>query len=266
MIKYGGIKAKNIGKGNAIMTKVIFLGTNGWYDTDTGNTICVLIDSPSFSIILDAGNGISKLDRYADFSKPTYLFLSHFHLDHIAGLHTICKCKFHLGLWICGQQGISTILSKILDTPFTIPAKDLPFDLQFIELPLQKDLIPFSVESLPLLHASLTMGYRFEIDNKTITFCGDTGYCENAVRLAENADLLITECAFRPGQESIDWPHLNPETAAKISKESMAKRLALVHFDAEMYKTLEDRNIAQEYARKIFPDTIVTVDCMTIDI
>ena len=248
------------------MPKVIFLGTNGWYDTSTGNTICILIDTSFCTIILDAGNGIAKLDRYVDFNKPAYLFLSHFHLDHIIGLHTICKYTFSQGLWICGQEGIASILGKILDAPFTVPAKDFQFTTRFLELPSQKDQLPFSITSLPLVHASLTMGYRFEIDGKIITFCGDTGYCDNAVKLAESADLLITECAFQPGQENINWPHLNPETAARIAKESRAKRLALVHFDAEMYRTTEERKNAQEVAQKIFPDTVATVDDMIIDI
>ena len=43
---------------------VIFLGTNGWYDSDTGNTICILIESDDYYIVLDAGNGIDKLYRY----------------------------------------------------------------------------------------------------------------------------------------------------------------------------------------------------------
>ena len=43
---------------------VIFLGTNRWYDSDTGNTICILIESDEYYIVLDAGNGINKLDRY----------------------------------------------------------------------------------------------------------------------------------------------------------------------------------------------------------
>jgi ribonuclease BN (tRNA processing enzyme) len=246
------------------MPKVIFLGTNGWYDTNTGNTICILVDTSFCTIILDAGNGITKLDKYVDFNKPVYLFLSHFHLDHVIGLHAICKYNFSQGLWICGQEGIASILGTILDAPFTVPAKDFQFMTQFVELPSQKDRLPFSVVSLPLLHASLTMGYRFEIDDKIIAFCGDTGYCDNAVQLAKDADLLITECAFQPGQENIDWPHLNPETAARIAKESMAKRLALVHFDAEMYKTIEERGKAQDVARKIFPDTVATVDDMVI--
>jgi len=47
-----------------------FLGTNGWYDTDTGNTICILIDTEEYGIILDAGNGIYKLDTLTSLNKP----------------------------------------------------------------------------------------------------------------------------------------------------------------------------------------------------
>ncbi len=248
------------------MPKIIFLGTNGWYDTDTGNTICILIDTSSYTIILDAGNGIAKLDRYVDFSKPAYLFLSHFHFDHIVGLHTICKYNFSQGLHICGQEEIASILDRILTQPFTVPIRDFQFFTEFVELPSQKDHIPFYVISLPLLHASLTMGYRFEVDDKIITFCGDTGYCDNAVKLAEGADILITECAFKPGQENAGWPHLNPETAARIAKESKAKKLALTHFDAELYKTVEDRKNSEKIARTIFSETFITVDDMVIEL
>ena len=31
---------------------VIFLGTNGWYDSATGNTICILIESDDYYIAL----------------------------------------------------------------------------------------------------------------------------------------------------------------------------------------------------------------------
>ena len=82
--------------------RVIFLGTNGWYDTDTGNTICVLIRTKDYEIILDAGNGLYKIDQYIPErnKKPVYLFLSHFHLDHIVGLHTLMKFNFSQGLTI----------------------------------------------------------------------------------------------------------------------------------------------------------------------
>jgi ribonuclease BN (tRNA processing enzyme) len=87
--------------------KVLFLGTNGWYDTQTGNTICILIRTLDYEIILDAGNSLYKLERYINEGnrKPAYLFLSHFHLDHIIGLHTLIKLNFRHGLNICGPAG-----------------------------------------------------------------------------------------------------------------------------------------------------------------
>lgn len=47
-----------------IMIKIYFLGTNGWYDSNTGSTICTLIEHKDFYFILDAGNGFNKIDRY----------------------------------------------------------------------------------------------------------------------------------------------------------------------------------------------------------
>jgi len=35
--------------------KITFLGTNGWYDTDCGNTICTLLETTKAYILLDAG-------------------------------------------------------------------------------------------------------------------------------------------------------------------------------------------------------------------
>jgi ribonuclease BN (tRNA processing enzyme) len=50
--------------------KTTFLGTNGWYDTATGNTVCILIETGKYDIVLDAGNGIHRLDGYVSGRKP----------------------------------------------------------------------------------------------------------------------------------------------------------------------------------------------------
>ncbi len=71
--------------------KIIFLGTNGWYTTQTGNTPAVLIDSKNHYVVFDAGNGIYKLDQYITEPKPISLFISHFHIDHVSGLHSLGK-------------------------------------------------------------------------------------------------------------------------------------------------------------------------------
>ncbi len=227
--------------------KIIFLGTNGWYDSITGNTICTLINSEKYHIILDAGNGIYKADSFikADScikdDKPVYLFLSHFHLDHIEGLHVLNKFRFSQGLRIYGQKGTKKALDTIVNEPFTVPLSKLPYPVQVCELAEGPYKLPFAVECRFLIHASPCMGYRMDLDGKIIAYCPDTGICENAIRLAEDADLLITECSHKPGERSSHWPHLNPQDAAEIARKAKAKRLALTHFDAGRYATVEER-------------------------
>ncbi len=240
--------------------KVIFLGTNGWYDTETGNTICTLIQTEQYDIILDAGNGLHRADRYLDGEKPTFLFLSHFHIDHIEGLHILAKFRFTEGLVICGPTGCRNILGTFLNQPFTVPLADLPYPTRIMEMPEEAASLPFPVEALPLRHSSLTLGYRITIDGRIVAYCPDTGYCENAVTLGRSADLLITECAYKQGQSCEVWPHLNPETAARIACEAGAKRLVLTHFDAGVYQSLPERKESEAVAAGIFPATTAGMD------
>jgi ribonuclease BN (tRNA processing enzyme) len=246
--------------------QVIFLGTNGWYDTDTGNTICILLKTDKYYIILDAGNGIHRINDYCRTKKPSFLFISHFHLDHISGLHILNKIRCFKTLHIIGPAGSKSILTKFINSPFTMPILQLPYPVQIHEFPEEQDLLPFSAAAKPLLHSSLTLGYRIELNHKIISYCPDTGYCENAVTLSRDADLLIAECAYKSRQNSPEWPHLNPETAAKIANEAHAKRLALVHFDAHLYKTLDQRRKAEVVAQKIYKNAFAAMDKMQISV
>jgi ribonuclease BN (tRNA processing enzyme) len=246
--------------------KVTFLGTNGWYDTPTGNTVSVLVQSEAFDIILDAGNGIAKADRYITQEKPVLLFLSHFHIDHIAGLHTLVKFRFRQDLTIFCLPGGTGLLNTFVGEPFTVPLVKLPYPAHVIELQEGVHKVPFTIECRPLIHPAPCYGYRLSIDGKVITYCTDTGVCDNAVALARDADLLITECALKPGEVSTDWPHLNPQDAIGIAQKARAKRLALIHFGAEVYKTLEERKAVQDEFEKISPGLIVATDDLTIEI
>ena len=63
--------------------KVVFLGTVGYYPTETRHTNCVVIKD--LSIIIDAGSGFFRLPRFITSDEITIL-LSHYHMDHICGL------------------------------------------------------------------------------------------------------------------------------------------------------------------------------------
>lgn len=246
--------------------KIVFLGTNGWYDTGTGNTVSALIETERFNIVLDAGHGISKLDKYCNPAKPVFILLSHFHLDHIAGLHTLVKFRFKQGLTICAGQGAQRLLNTFINRPFTVPLKKLPYPVKVLELPAQAHQLPFKITTLPLLHADPVLGMRLELEGKIITYCTDTGYCPNALKLAAGADLLITECAHLPGEHNPAWPHFNPETAGKLALNAGAKRLLLTHFSAERYNTRALRAMAVRCARKVFPKTTAASDGLALAI
>lgn len=98
-----------------------------------------------------------------------------------------------------------------------------------------KDDLPFLIKTRLLTHSTPCLGYRFEVDGKVIAYCTDTGICENAIKLAEDADLLITECSLEESSPDSQWSHLSPEDAVKIAEKSRAKKLALTHFDASIY-------------------------------
>jgi ribonuclease BN (tRNA processing enzyme) len=243
--------------------KITFLGTNGWYDTDCGNTICTLIETKTAYIILDAGNGIHKAGRYIKNDLPVYLFLSHFHIDHIEGLHTLARFKFK-SLEIIGQPGTKATIKEFLAPKYSIPVDKLPFPCCATDIKEGRHRSPFKFQALPLVHASKCFGYRLEIDGKVISYCTDTGYCRNSEELSGNADLLISECALLSGQNAEYWPHMNPQLAAKLAIESKVKKLALTHFDAALYTTLVKREKAQAQARKIFPETFSAYDGLRI--
>lgn len=244
--------------------KISFLGTNGWYDTETGSTVSTLIETKKEYIILDAGNGIYRMPEFLKKKKPVYLFLSHFHFDHIIGLHILAKFSFPKGLFIFGQPGMKRILNKVINKPFTIPFHRLPFEIKVREIPEGIHHLPFLVKAKFLLHSQKCLGYRFEIDGKTIAYCTDTGLCKNAYELAHRADLLIAECSYSPGEKDERWPHLNPGEAACLAKQSKAKKLFLTHFDPSRYPNFTERKKAEKAARRIFENTRAARDKMEI--
>ena len=246
--------------------RAIFLGTNGWYDNAAGNTICTLLEGADRYVILDAGNGIHKMDRFLARPKPADLFLSHFHLDHIEGLHTIVRLNFAEGLRIFGQTGAREALGCILRQPYTVPLEGMPFRVGVFELPAEHALAPYLVDARPLVHAAPCLGFRFELEGRTIAYCTDTGLCDNLIRLGRDADLLITECSSLSGQRRDSWPHLTPEDAMTVARETGARRVALVHFNASLYPTVESRAAVQEKVARSSDNIVVAFDDMALEV
>jgi ribonuclease BN (tRNA processing enzyme) len=247
------------------MIKVIFLGTNGWFDTEAGNTICTMLDTPDAYVILDAGMGIHKADRYIKKKKPVYIFLSHFHIDHIAGLHVLPKFKFRNPIEIYGPKGSRRHIGSLLRHPYTARLANLPMPAKLFEIDRNRPT-SVQVEFAPLKHSTICYGYRFNISGTVVAYCTDTGMCPGLDALGAGADLLICESSYRPGETLDSWPHMRPEDAAHAARTCGAKKLVLTHFDASRYPDRKSRTAAQRCARGIFKSTIAARDGMIIEL
>lgn len=247
--------------------KLTFLGTNGWFDnTKTGNTPCALIDAPEAYIVLDAGFGFAKLDKYIKSDKPIYVFITHLHLDHICGFHALPKFNFKQGMTILFPKKVEKFLKIFLHHPFMMPLKDLSYQIKLIGLKEGEHTQPIKFVSKALKHVDSTMGYRFLLDKKVISYCSDTAICENDYLLAKDADVLIHECAFKHAHKAVDniWGHTAPEEAAALAKKANVKKLVLTHFGANSYQTLESRKQAEQTAKSILPNSAIALDGLEI--
>ncbi len=86
-------------------------------------------------------------------------------------------------------------------------------------------------------------GYRFDTPSGSVAFSGDTGPCENVVRLARGADVLVHEVidvgviarrvARMPNADAIvahlSSSHSSPEAAARVATAAGVKTLVLSH-------------------------------------
>ncbi len=102
------------------------------------------------------------------------------------------------------------------------------------------------------------------VKGKKISFIWDTGYCENAVKLAKDSDLLVSESTFsiQEKEKAKQYKHLTSEDAAKIAKKSKSKKLILTHFSQRYKETTELKKEAQ----KIFKEVECAEDFMEVNI
>ncbi|HDQ59872.1 MAG TPA: ribonuclease Z, partial [Candidatus Woesearchaeota archaeon] len=102
------------------------------------------------------------------------------------------------------------------------------------------------------------------VPGKKIAYVTDTLYCTNAVKLAEDADVLLSDSTFLSDKEEMaeEYTHLTAKRAAEIANKANVKKLVLIHF-SQRYKTTAD---LEEEARTYFPNTKAAHDFMKIKV
>ena len=104
---------------------------------------------------------------------------------------------------------------------------------------------------------------------RKLIYCTDTIFCEEAIELAENADILIHEATFahQDSQLAFERLHSTSTMAAQVALGAKVKKLILTHFSPRYApgNNLQLNDLLSE-AQAIFPDTILARDFMTCSI
>jgi ribonuclease Z len=93
-----------------------------------------------------------------------------------------------------------------------------------------------------------------------IAYTGDTKKCDNVVRIAESADVLIHDTTF--GEDIHDIMHSGAKEAAEAAKKAKAGKLVLTHFS----RRYTDVSELVKDARKVFRNSVAAEDFMKIEV
>ena len=107
-----------------------------------------------------------------------------------------------------------------------------------------------------------------EVGRKFV-YCTDTVFCEEAVELSQEADILVHEATFahKDAQLAFERLHSTSTMAAQVALSAGVRKLIMTHFSPRYAPgndlVLDD--LLQE-ARAIFPSTKLAYDFMTYDV
>ncbi|WPZ17296.1 ribonuclease Z [Geobacillus subterraneus] len=95
---------------------------------------------------------------------------------------------------------------------------------------------------------------------RIIAVLGDTRFCEAAIELAREADVVIHEATFAAAEQRLarDYFHSTTTDAAEVAKRAGAKRLILTHISSR-YQGEAALQLLDE-ARRVFPNTELAAD------
>lgn len=250
-----------------------------------GNTSCLEVRLKDATlIILDCGSGLRALGKslLREFSQDPirgYVFLTHFHWDHIQGVpfflplyregniflfHAINRPENELKQIVGGQM-----MSPFFPIDMTMLASRISFcDLDDSPVNIQGAI----VRSAPLNHPQGCVAYRIDADGSSFVFATDTEpgspLHDRALReLAVGADLLIYDAQYTPEQlrgEKKGWGHSSWLEGAHIATQSGVRHLVLFHHDPDHDDRFIDDMLLR--ARENFPHVDAAAEGLEIDL
>lgn len=219
--------------------RLIPLGTNGFYPSHGRQTMSFLLLTDDAAILLDAGSGVARLAepgvrQHLEGRDLLYVFLSHFHLDHVVGLSYLPAVwpSHPVRIYAPGRPLVDfdpgEALCRLIHPPlFPIPMAEFPMPVELERLAGESVTVAgIEVRFWRQDHPGGSVGYRF---GDRFAYVTDTvGKATTAGHVA-GVDLLLHEVWTGAGGKASATGHSTADRVARIAREAEVRRLMLVH-------------------------------------
>ena len=150
--------------------KLLVLGSSGGAPTKKRNCTSFVLKEESYGIMLDCSEGTQRQLLLAGYkvSKIRYIFISHLHFDHVAGLIPMLSTKSMFGIegkvTILGPKG----LKKFIETNLEFVKSKFLFETEIIETEDGSEIVfdEFKINTYVLKHRLESFGFRITFNDK----------------------------------------------------------------------------------------------------
>jgi ribonuclease Z len=254
---------------------IVFVGTSSGQTSLKRFHSSLFIKSPSFNLLVDCGDGISKalLSQNISLNSIDGILFSHLHPDHSSGFPSLIvqmkQLKRMKPLKIFCHKNLSEILRLFLHQTFVF-AERSSFEIEYCEFEHDVEVViaeDFGIMSLQNSHLDEYAGFlndkqtgfasssfMFKLSGNKIFYSGDFGSSKDLQLCIDlNPEIIITEAA-----------HIQWESILDYIEAHQSEVVYLTHFSDDLLANLRKKlKILPQIVRK---KIILANDGLVIDV
>lgn len=248
-----------------------------------GNTSCIEVCCGDYRFILDGGTGLRPLGEKllaAGQSLELDLYLTHTHLDHIAGLPFFPpmfkpgnKIRLLCGHLHDSDEKLRDVIVRMTAAPlFPVPLEAFSAELSFVDFRSGETLQPrpgVVIRTAPLNHPNGATAYRIEFGGKSACYVTDCEHREGELDeplldFIRGTDIFIYDSTFTDDEypKFRGWGHSTWQEGARLAEAAGVGEFVIFHHAPEHPDAVMD-GIA-EAAHSRFARSIVAREGMVL--